>query len=103
MRIYLISDNIDTHTGLRLVGVDGVVAHTREEVAAELNKAVKMRDIGIIVIMEKLAQQFPDLVNEVKNARGMPLIVEIPDRHGTQRQKDFLSRYVREAIGVKMG
>ena len=27
MRMYLISDNIDTYTGMRLSGVEGVVVH----------------------------------------------------------------------------
>ena len=26
MKMYLISDNVDTYTGMRLAGVDGVVA-----------------------------------------------------------------------------
>lgn len=103
MRIYLISDNVDTCTGLRLVGVDGAVAHTREEVAAELNKVLRDREIGIVIIMEKLARQYPDLIDDIKTNRSLPLVVEIPDRHGTGRQKDFLSHYVREAIGVKLG
>ena len=29
--MYLISDNIDTLTGMRLAGVDGIVVHEREE------------------------------------------------------------------------
>ena len=28
--MYLISDNIDTLTGMRLAGVDGIVVHERE-------------------------------------------------------------------------
>ena len=27
MKMYLISDNVDTYTGMRLAGVDGVVVH----------------------------------------------------------------------------
>ena len=30
MKMYLISDNIDTYTGMRLAGVEGVVVHERE-------------------------------------------------------------------------
>ena len=36
MRMYLISDNVDTYTGMRLAGVEGVVVHEREELKAEL-------------------------------------------------------------------
>ena len=31
MKMYLISDNIDTYTGMRLAGVEGVVVHERAE------------------------------------------------------------------------
>ena len=30
MKMYLISDNVDTYTGMRLAGVDGVVIHERD-------------------------------------------------------------------------
>jgi len=29
-------------------------------------------------------------------------VVEIPDRHGTTREADFLTKYLHEAIGVKI-
>ena len=32
----------------------------------------------------------------------MPLLVEIPDRHGTGRRKDFITSYITEAIGLKL-
>ena len=67
MKMYLISDNIDTWTGMRLAGVEGAVVHEREELKREL-----------------------------------PLIVEIPDRHGTGRKPDFITSYVNEAIGLKL-
>ena len=38
MKMYLISDNIDTWTGMRLAGVEGAVVHEKEELKAELDK-----------------------------------------------------------------
>jgi len=102
VRIYLIADNVDTRTGLRLVGVDGAVVHTKDELRAELEKVTADKDIGVVLIMEKLSKQFPDMVREIKLKMRTPLLVEIPDRHGTGREKDFLTAYVREAIGVKL-
>ncbi len=102
MRIYLISDNMDTATGLRLVGIEGAVVHTRAELKAQLDIVMNDLSIGIVIIMEKLSKQFPDVIKEIKLTRKLPLIVEIPDRHGTGRGKDFLMEYVRDAIGVKL-
>ena len=36
MKMYLISDNVDTQTGMRLAGVEGVVVHERDELRQAL-------------------------------------------------------------------
>lgn len=102
MRMYLISDNVDTYTGMRLAGVEGVVIHSKDHLKEQLDKAIADKSIGIILITEKLSREFPDLINDVKLNRKLPLIVEIPDRHGTGRRPDFITAYVNEAIGVKL-
>lgn len=102
MKMYLISDNVDTLTGMRLAGVDGIVVHEREELREALESAMHDPSIGIILLTEKFGQEFPDLVNEMKLELKMPLLVEIPDRHGTGRKKDFITSYVNEAIGLKL-
>ena len=83
MKMYLISDNVDTWTGMRLAGVEGAVIHTREELREELDKALADKSIGIILLTEKFGREFPEIIDNVKLERKFPLIVEIPDRHGT--------------------
>ena len=58
MQIYLISDNIDTYTGMRLAGVEGVVVHQREELREALQKAIANKEIGIILLTEKFGREF---------------------------------------------
>ena len=41
MKMYLISDNVDTYTGMRLAGVDGVVVHERDELKKALEKVFR--------------------------------------------------------------
>ncbi len=100
--MYLISDNVDTLTGMRLAGVDGIVVHEREELRQALENAMNDKDIGIILLTEKFGKEFPDLINEMRLERTQPLLIEIPDRHGTGRKKDFITSYVDEAIGIKL-
>lgn len=100
--MYLISDNVDTLTGMRLAGVDGVVVHERQELKAAIELAMNDPTVGIILLTEKFGREFPDLINEIKLERTMPLLIEIPDRHGTGRKKDFITAYVNEAIGLKL-
>jgi len=102
MKIFLISDNTDTKTGLRLAGVSGAVAHTKKEFETELNGALGDRSVGILLITEKLAKRFPELIDEVRLGRNLPLVVEIPDRHGAGRGGDFITEYVRNAIGLRL-
>ena len=58
MRMYLISDNIDTYTGMRLSGVEGVVVHEREELEEALSFVTGQPDIGIVLLTEKLGRDF---------------------------------------------
>ena len=102
MKMFLISDNVDTYTGLRLAGVEGVVVHEREELKAELEKVLSDKEIGIVLLTEKFGRDFPDLIDELKLNRRVPLFVEIPDRHGTGRSKNFITEYVNQAIGLKL-
>lgn len=102
MRFYLISDNLDTLTGMRLAGIEGTIVHQPDEVQNELKKAMQNKDIGIVLVTEKLVKLCPDLVYELKLNCKRPLIVEIPDRHGAGRANDSITRYVRDAIGVKI-
>lgn len=102
MKMFVISDNIDTLTGLRMVGITGSVVHTEEELKREIEKIILDSEIGIVLIMEQLSKKFPEVVKEIKLDRPLPLLVEIPDRHGTGRTPDFITAYVKEAIGVKL-
>ena len=49
MRMYLISDNVDTYTGMRLAGVEGCVVHERAELREELEKTERGEAILIFV------------------------------------------------------
>ncbi len=102
MKMYLISDNIDTYTGMRLAGVEGEVVHEKEELRAALDRALADREIGIILLTEKFGRDYPDVVNQLKLDHRIPLFVEIPDRHGTGRKPNFITDYVNEAIGLKL-
>lgn len=102
MKMYLISDNVDTYTGMRLAGVDGVVVHERDELREALEKTLTDKSIGIVLLTEKFGQEFPEILDQFRLERQMPLLVEIPDRHGTGRKKDFITSYVTEAIGLKL-
>lgn len=103
MRLYLLSDNVDTLIGMRMSGVDGVVLHEEAQLREKLNELLDTDDIAVILITHKLISLIRETVNELKLNRTRPLIVEIPDRHGEGSIGDTITRYVSDAIGVSMG
>ena len=102
MRMFLISDNVDTLTGMRLAGIDGVVVHEKQEIKQALVEVLSQKDIGIILMTEKLGKEIPEIVDDIKLNRTFPLLLEIPDRHGSGRRPDFITAYINEAIGIKI-
>ena len=102
MKAFLISDNHDTLVLMRLAGIPGVIAHGSDETMNAVDKALKDKELAILVITELAAESIPERIQNLRKRESLPLLVEIPDRHGSRRDADFLSRYVRETIGVKM-
>ena len=102
MKFYLVSDNMDTLVGMRLAGIEGRIAHTREAVMSAVMEAAAMDDVAVILVTEKLTKLCEDFIKELKISCKKPLIVEIFDRYKKTDGESNLAKYVREAIGVKI-
>ena len=90
MKMYLISDNVDTLTGMRLAGVEGEVVHGRKETKQAVEKILEDKHLGILLITEKLSFEIPEIIDDIKLNRKRPLLVVIPDRHGSGRHRTSL-------------
>ena len=102
MKYFVIADNNDTHVGMRLAGIEGVVCRTEEAALAAIDQAVADPEIGILLITERLAKQCEDKIAPLKMTLLRPLVVEIPDRDSKGRTSDSITRYIQDAIGVKL-
>lgn len=102
MKFYLLSDNIDTQIGMRLAGVEGTVVHQAEEFRAALDRALADKEIAVLLVTEKLVDFCPEYLAQQKINNKTPLIVELPDRHGSQRPDDYILNYVKDAVGVRL-
>ena len=102
MRMYLLSDNVDTLIGMRMSGVEGVVLHEEHELREKLDQLMKEDDIAVIMITATLMNLIRETVYDLKLNVKQPLLIEIPDRHGNGRTKDSITKYVKDAIGVNM-
>lgn len=102
MKFYLISDNVDTYVGMRMAGIEGSVVHQTDEVEALLKKVCKDPEIGVVLITAKLMELCRATIYDMKLRMTQPLIVEVADRHGDGKVSDSITRYVREAVGIKI-
>ena len=53
MKLFLLSDNIDTQIGMRLAGVEGIVVHKEEEFRQAFDRAISDPEIAILLVTEK--------------------------------------------------
>ncbi|MDL2294699.1 V-type ATP synthase subunit F [Ruminococcaceae bacterium OttesenSCG-928-D13] len=102
MKYFLISDNIDTLAGLRMVGVDGVVVHEQDEVRAAIKQASGDDEVGLILITSRLFKDYSTMIFDFKMHQRKPLIVEMPDRHSGDNVADSIKQYIQEVVGIKL-
>ncbi|MEG0177746.1 V-type ATP synthase subunit F [Anaerorhabdus sp.] len=102
MKVFCISDNVDTQLGLRLAGIEGVVVHERQEVLDALDKCIANPEIVIVLMTTKIVNTCPDIISNMKLNYQKPLLVEIPDRHGSAKVGETIDKYISEAIGIKL-
>ncbi|MBO6301301.1 MAG: V-type ATP synthase subunit F [Ruminiclostridium sp.] len=102
MKCFLISDNNDTLTGMRLAGIEGVVVHKRGEVMDALSEVTKRDDVAVVFMTKKLTELCGEEIYQMKLTLRKPLIVEIPDRHGDSHIAETLGGYVSDAVGIRI-
>lgn len=101
MQYFVIGDD-DVVLGFDLVGVRGRIATTSEEAHAAMTGALEDKEIGIILITERLAELIRPLVDQHVLGKDFPLVVEIPDRHGPIAGKPSLREMMNSAMGVRL-
>lgn len=103
MQFFLISDNVDTLAGMRMVGVDGILVNEKKDVVKQLNKACDDPNIAIVLIAQKLFRDYQDVIFDYKLKRAKPLILEMPDRHSSDSDSsDSIKKYISEVVGIKI-
>lgn len=100
MRYYLISDNIDTLTGMRLVGIEGTIISEEKELSNKLDEVLSDKSIAVLLLTESINNMCKERLFDIKLKNKQPLIVVIPDRHGNGRAGDSITSYVKDAIGL---
>ena len=92
----------DTATGLRLSGIKTsfVANNNLIEMWREITK---QKDIGILFITEKIAEELEKELKEFRILNPLPIIVEIPDKRGRKSDHiDYVSHLIKKAVGIEV-
>ena len=102
MRYYLICDSNDTYMGLRMAGITGIRTQDPVEVRQQIEQAVLDEEVAVLIITEKLAEMCKERIDELRLTASRPLVVIIPGRGGSIRPSNYITGYIKDAIGVKL-
>lgn len=97
MDIAVIGDD-ETSLGFGLAGI------RKTYVLEELEKGgleAIIKDCGVLVVTEKAHDSLKAELSRLLEGRNIPLVVEIPDKHGTTRG-DVFAQLTKKAIGVEL-
>ncbi len=99
MKMFLISDNVDTQMGLRLAGIEGVLVHDIEALDRALDTALNDEEIGIILLTSLVFNLDRERIQALKLSSDRKLIVEISDRHRSHEVQDMIDDTISKIIG----
>ena len=97
MKIVALGDT-ETLTALRLAGLTEIY-----ETKDKFQECTTDNEVGLILITEKLAAEMSSQINEIRQQKLFPIIVEIPDKGGPQEKEDRIGRIIKRAVGVELG
>ena len=101
MKYFVIGDE-EAILGFGLVGIQGRKAENPQEAEAAFKIALEDRNIGIIIIEDKIADMIRPVVDKYIFTEQFPLIVEVPGRTGKDPDRPSIRAMVNEAIGIKL-
>lgn len=77
MKMFCISDSLETALGLKLSGVESSVLNDKDKIDKKIDEIVENQDIGILVVTENIYNISQEKLDEIKEFRRIPLIVKI--------------------------
>lgn len=77
MKIYCITDNMELEVGLKLAGCDGITLQNEEEINDKIDEMLKNKEIGILILSQKIYEQSKEKVDYIKLNNKLPLITII--------------------------
>ncbi|MGC8936159.1 MAG: V-type ATP synthase subunit F [Candidatus Methanomethylicaceae archaeon] len=99
MKILFIGDGTLSQ-GYRLAGAQGIPVSSEEEFLSSLESALKMEDVGVVLVDSDYSSMVRETISSLKIKRVLPVIIEVPGRR-TSAEVDLKSTISR-MMGVKV-
>ena len=101
MKSFCLCKKYETLISLRLAGIAGKEIGSKDELISEINRLIKDSTYGLIIITEEIFNLAKEEIMEIKLNDKENLIIQIPEPSGFY-EKDYIVRYIRESIGIKL-
>lgn len=101
MRCFCISDDPDVLTGMRLAGIDGVLASNKREVDLAISRCCADSEVAVLIVTQGCYEFSRERLDELKLSAARPLVNVISDSHSAGSGADSIMRLINEAIGIK--
>ncbi len=101
MKSFCLCKKYETLISLRLAGISGKEIRSKDELISELDRLIKNPIYGLIIISEDIFNLAREEIMEIKLKNKDNLIIQIPEPSGF-KEKDYIIRYIRESIGIKL-
>lgn len=102
MRMYALSDDKNTLTGLRLAGIEGSFVNNRRDAGEQIDALCADEELAVLIMTEGCAALVPEVVRELKLSSTNPLLVVVPSSSGPLHSQESITELIREAIGIKI-
>ena len=101
MKLAAFCDDV-TATGFRLAGLKEIFVPDGNEKEIWI-KITERDDIGVLFITENIANSIDKYLKDFRLRNSVPIIVEIPDKHGRKADHvDFVSYLIKKAVGIEV-
>lgn len=101
MKLYLLSGDSDTLTGLRLAGIDGSLVRSEAALQEAIDAVCSRDDIAVVLVTRSVSLQFPQQIDALKRNAKL-LVSEVPDLTHQTVDTDSITRYVAAAVGTSV-
>ncbi len=86
-------------TGIRLVGIEGLKVDSSKEALETINKLIKDKEVGLILLSDDLSKNIRNKLNEIRSKHPIPLIYEVP-APASKKEKFEYRDMLKQILGV---